>query len=289
MRSINFTKYQGIGNDFIIIDSRHTDLHRTLISSNNQIVSSICDRHFGVGADGLILLMDSDNGADARMEIFNSDGTIAEMCGNGIRCLVNYIRDFSNKELSDSCTIQTLAGNIKASLYPSGNVRIDMGSPTFVPSEIPTNLELDRNDIPSGIIVLDNSKRKVYAAGMGNPHVITYVDNINSIPFESWGKELENHYLFPNKVNVHFVEIINRDQLKIKVWERACGPTLACGTGACAVLAVTSRLNLCNENVEIILPGGSLNINWPSKEGSIYMSGPAKFVFNGNIDLDLNG
>ena len=123
---------------------------------------------------------------------------------------------------------------------------------------------------------------------MGNPHAITYVDNIESIPFKLWGRQLENHSLFPNKTNVHFVEIINRAKLRIKVWERSCGATLACGTGACAVLAVTSRLNLCDKEAEIQLPGGSLDINWPSHDGSIFMSGPAKFVYSGNIDIDLD-
>ena len=288
MKSINFAKYQGIGNDFIIIDSRGTDLHQSLIVSNKKIVSNICDRHFGVGADGLILLMDSNNGADARMEIFNSDGTIAEMCGNGIRCLANYIKDQSDKEVSDNCIIQTLAGNIMASFSTSGNVIIDMGTPNFIPLEIPTNLKLDSNNLASGDVVLDGTTVKVYAASMGNPHAITYVDNIESIPFKLWGRQLENHSLFPNKTNVHFVEIINRAKLRIKVWERSCGATLACGTGACAVLAVTSRLNLCNKEAEIQLPGGSLDINWPSHDGSIFMSGPAKFVYSGNIDIDLH-
>ena len=173
MKSINFAKYQGIGNDFIIIDSRRTDLHQFLIGSNKKIVSNICDRHFGVGADGLILLMDSNNGADARMEIFNSDGTIAEMCGNGIRCLANYIKDQSEKEVSDNCIIQTLAGNIMASFSISGNVIIDMGTPNFIPLEIPTNLRLDTNNLASGDIVLEDTTLKVYAASMGNPHAIT--------------------------------------------------------------------------------------------------------------------
>ena len=287
MKSINFAKYQGIGNDFIIIDSRRTYLHQSLIGSNKKIVSNICDRHFGVGADGLILLLDSNNGADARMEIFNSDGTIAEMCGNGIRCLANYIKYQSDKEVLDNCIIQTLAGNIMASFSISGNVIIDMGTPNFIPLEIPTNLKLDSNDLASGDVFLDSTTVTVYAASMGNPHAITYVDNIESIPFEAWGRQLENHCLFPNKTNVHFVEIINRGKLRIKVWERSCGATLACGTGACAALAITSRLNLCNQEAEILLPGGSLDINWPSQDGSIFMGGAAKFVYSGNIDIDL--
>ncbi len=285
MKTINFVKYQGIGNDFIIIDSRSNDLYDLFIISDKEIVKRLCDRRYGIGADGVILLMNSNSGADARMEIFNSDGSTAEMCGNGIRCLVNYIKEFTELDLDDNCIIQTLIGNLSAHISNTGNVKIDMGNPVFTPSKIPTKLQLNDKHIPSGNIDIENTNLKVYCASMGNPHVITYVKDIESIPLELWGKSLENNNNFPNKTNVHFVQILNRKKLCIKIWERGCGPTLACGTGACAVLAISSRLNLCDDEVEISLPGGNLEITWPSKNGSIYMSGPADFVFKGTIDL----
>ncbi len=285
MTTVKFTKYQGIGNDFIIIDSRHHDLYEYLSNSETEIVSNICNRRFGVGADGVILLLNSDNGSNARMEIFNSDGSIAEMCGNGIRCLVNYIKQFIDIDLSDTCTIQTLAGNLEASLTSSGKVKINMGNPTFTPSEIPTKLKSGVDNIPCGNIDIGTTTLKVYSVSMGNPHLITYVDDLETIPFEVWGYELEKNHNFPNKTNVHFAQIINSNTVKIKIWERACGPTLACGTGACAVLAVTALLGRCSEEATILLPGGKLYIKWPDKNGPIYMSGPAEFVFNGTIDL----
>ena len=222
------------------------------------------------------------------MKIINADGSIPEMCGNGIRCLVKYISDYRDNNSRSSYIIETLAGNIEASVNTNGNIKVNMGTPIFDTKLIPTLLQTNEMDIPEGQVNLGNKKINIYAASMGNPHMILFVDSLSDIHLEEWGASLENDYRFPNKTNVHFVNIIDSKLLDVRVWDRGAGATLACGTGACATLAVSSKLKLCGEDVIVKLPGGSLNINWPNKTGNIYMTGEAQFVFTGSVNLNKN-
>ena len=280
-----FTKYQGLGNDFIIFDSRGKKLDKLFSENKDNIIEHICNRNFGVGADGIILILDSNNKSLVRMKIFNSDGSEPEMCGNGIRCLIAFLNDNKEINYNSDIPIQTNAGLIYTSINRTKNIKVNMGKPILTPQNIPTKLSMNNLPIPNGVININDHKLKVYAASMGNPHMIVFVNNIEEIPFEEWGKYLEKHTLFPNDTNVHFVQIIDQSNIKVKVWERGCGPTLACGTGACACLVVTSKLGKTLDTANVYLPGGKLEIEWPNLSGPVYMQGPAFKVFNGEIDI----
>ncbi len=284
---MKFIKYQGIGNDFIIIDTLSEYHDVDFLYTDTEIVERICKRRFGIGADGLILILKAENNTNtiAKMEIINSDGSIPEMCGNGMRCLVRYLKDNTNLIKGKITKIQTRAGIIESVIEDSGEITVNMGAPIFSPLLIPTTLETNTKNVPYGDVILDNKKYEIYSVGMGNPHLIIYIDSLELINIKEWGTKLENDSRFPLKTNVHFVEIINKKLIKIKVWERGAGETLACGTGACATLAISTRLGLCNNQAQIILPGGNLNISWPNSSGPIFMSGIAKRVFTGNIYL----
>ncbi len=281
-----FKKYHGIGNDFLVFEGRDASLPKELMSGDKQIIKHLCNRRFGIGADGVIIALKSSKGADVQMKIYNSDGTQAEMCGNGARCFVKFLIDndplFSeNKQI----TIETLSGVVKSELGRDKLISIDMGCPFLEPQTIPTLLNKGLYGLPQGKVVIEKNIFEIYAVGMGNPHMIIYVDDLDLIPIDSWGKLLETNSMFPNKTNVHFVKRITSKKLEILVWERGCGATLACGTGACAVLVASHSLGLCESQAEIVLPGGTLNINWPDKNKSVYMEGDAKHVFSGEVEL----
>ena len=284
---IKFAKYQGLGNDFIIFDARKNDLDDLFTLNKNNIISRFCDRNFGIGADGIILILDSSNNCFVRMRIFNSDGTEPEMCGNGIRCLISYLNNNNEVDIDIDIDIpiETKAGNIITSINANEDIKVNMGVPILSPERIPTKLLKDRSKIPSGNISINSLNLKVYAASMGNPHMIIFVDNIYQIPFKEWGRYLEKHPSFPNHTNVHFVELIDKSNIKVRVWERGCGPTLACGTGACACLVITSILGKTLEKANVYLPGGKLEIDWPNMAGPVYMQGPALEVFTGEIKI----
>tara|TARA_B100001029_G_scaffold177234_1_gene181530 strand:+ start:588 stop:1442 length:855 start_codon:yes stop_codon:yes gene_type:complete len=280
-----FSKYQGLGNDFIIFDARGNNLDSLFSKNNENFIQNLCNRNLGIGADGIILILESNENCFVRMKIYNSDGSEPEMCGNGIRCLLAFLND--NKELNHQLEIpiETKAGIISISINGNENIKVNMGLPNLSPKEIPTNLLLDKSLVPNGVISINGKNLKVYAASMGNPHMIVFVNNIDKIPFLEWGRYLEKHSSFPNNTNVHFVELIDKSNIKVKVWERGCGPTLACGTGACACLVVTSLLGKTLDRANVYLPGGKLEIEWPNQEGPIYMQGPALKVFCGEIDI----
>ena len=281
----NFSKYQGLGNDFIIIDARANNLDSLFSINKDNIIEHLCDRNFGIGADGVILILESKNKCLVRMKIFNSDGSEPEMCGNGIRCLIAFLND--NNEIKDNSEIpiETKAGLILTSIDANNNIRVNMGEPILSPQEIPTKLLMNKLTVPNGMITIDDQNLNVYAASMGNPHMIVFVNNIDEIPFDYWGKYLEKHKSFPNDTNVHFVQLIDQANIKVKVWERGCGPTLACGTGACACLVITSKLGKTLDRANVYLPGGKLEIEWPNQTGPIFMQGPALKVFSGEIDI----
>jgi len=255
--------------------------HSSFLSS---LAKKLCHRNFGIGADGLILILPSEK-ADLRMRIFNSDGTEAQMCGNGIRCFAKYA--YENKLIFKSkFTIETLAGIIIPELIFNNKkisgIRVDMGIPKLKKSEIPVE---GLDDLPVINETLDlNSKQniKISCVSMGNPHCIIFVEDVNSIPIEKMGPMIENHPLFPKKTNVEFIHILNRKEINFRVWERGVGETLACGTGACASL-VASVLNKKSERQAVIhLAGGDLDIEW-IENGSAFMTGPAELVFKGEM------
>jgi len=281
----NFSKYQGLGNDFIIFDARGNNLDNLFTENKDNFIEHLCNRNFGIGADGIILILESKNKCFVRMKIFNSDGSEPEMCGNGIRCLIAFLND--NNEINDKSEIriETKAGLILTSIAGNENIKVNMGEPILSPEDIPTKLLMNNLPVPNGKITINDQILNVYAASMGNPHMIVFVDKIDNIPFEDWGRFLEKHHTFPNDTNVHFVELIDKSNIKVKVWERGCGPTLACGTGACACLVVTSKLGKTLNNANIYLPGGKLEIEWPNQVGPVLMQGPALKVFSGEIDI----
>jgi len=281
----NFSKYQGLGNDFIIFDSRTNNLDELFTENKNNLIEHICNRNFGIGADGIILILESKNNCFVRMKIFNSDGSEPEMCGNGIRCLVAFLNDKNEIKDKSEIRIETKAGLILTSISGNKNIKVNMGEPILSSEDIPTKLLMNNLPVPNGKITINDQNLNVYAASMGNPHMIVFVDKIDNIPFEEWGRCLEKHHTFPNDTNVHFVELIDKSNIKVKVWERGCGPTLACGTGACACLVVTSKLGKTLDKANIYLPGGKLEIEWPNKLGPVLMQGPALKVFSGEIDI----
>ena len=246
----------------------------------------ICDRRFGVGGDGLILALPPQGEGELRMRILNADGSEAEMCGNGIRCLARYLADTDGDVPGRRWDIETLAGMIRPELMADGQLRVDMGPPFLTSESIPTTL-MPEEGLPQGVLLLEGEQLNVAAVGMGNPHVVVPVEDLASIPFDAWGAALEVHPAFPAKTNVHFLQVHSRDRLEIRVWERGAGPTLACGTGACATLVAAVLLGLADDCAEVMLPGGPLMIEWRDRSGSVLMTGPAEAVFDGVLTPDL--
>ncbi len=281
---LNFTKMTGLGNDYIYIDC--TD--GTKIKNIKELTQKLSDRHFGIGSDGLILIYNSDNdNADYKMRIFNSDGTEAEMCGNGIRCVAKLIHD-KNLSKKDKISIETLSGIKKVKLLEDENgkcneVIVDMGEPIFQDKNIPYSVyEPFNKDLD---IDVNEEKMRFTVVSMGNPHAITFVENIDDLNIEKYGPIIEKNPIFPNKTNVEFVEIIDKNNIKVRVWERGVGETFACGTGACAAVVASGLNGYTGENVTVDLPGGKLQIEW-GKDNHIYMQGTATKVFDGTINED---
>mgnify|MGYP001449477868 CR=1 FL=1 len=215
----NFSKYQGLGNDFIIFDARDNNLDKLFTQNNDNFIELLCNRNFGIGADGIILILESKNDCFVRMMIFNPDASEPEMCGNGIRCLIAFLNDNNEINESSEIPIDTKAGLILTSIDANENIKVNMGEPILSPIDIPTKLLLNNLKVPNGMITIDDQILNVYAASMGNPHMIVFVNKIEEIPFEEWGKLLEKHNTFPNDTNVHFVELIDKSNIKVKVWE----------------------------------------------------------------------
>jgi len=284
---LQFSKYQGLGNDFVLIEGRGGQLPEAISSPNPDWVRRICDRRFGVGGDGIILALPPEGDGELRMRIFNADGSEAEMCGNGIRCLARFLADSDGDAPGRSWPIETLAGMIIPVLQDDGQIRVDMGQPMLTPDSVPTTLPVGAQGLPQGTIDVVGQALDVASVGMGNPHVVVPCDDLEGIPFERWGEALEICAEFPAKTNVHFLKVHGSDSLEIRVWERGAGPTLACGTGACATLVAAHLLNLCDHTAQVMLPGGPRLISWPEKDGSVFMTGPAEPVFDGVLVPEL--
>ncbi len=279
---IDFVKMQGLGNDFILINCLNKPLGDSSFLS--YLAKKLCDRNFGIGLDGLILILPSAN-ADLRMRIFNYDGSEAQMCGNGIRCFAKYV--YENKLVKkNKFTVETLAGIIVPELKISNNrilgVKVNMGIPKLRRREIPMNGK-DTPTVVNRTLKIDSEPTfKITCVSMGNPHCIIFVNDVCDIQVDKIGPKIENHLLFPEKTNVEFIHILNRKEMNFRVWERGVGETLACGTGACAALVAAVLNDKTDREATIHLPGGDLDILW-SDDGNIYMTGPAEFVFKGEM------
>ena len=284
---LQFSKYQGLGNDFVLLEGRGGQLPLTITEPDPHWVRQLCDRRFGIGGDGLILALPPQHGEELRMRIFNADGSEAEMCGNGIRCLARFLADSDGDQPGRTWRTETMAGVIVPELCDDGQIRVDMGQPFLEPEQVPTTLSKGRSGLPQGEIELESSTLQLAAVGMGNPHVVVPVQDLKAIPFDAWGSALEVNPLFPAKTNVHFLEVIDQHTLEIRVWERGAGPTLACGTGACATLVAATLLGLSESEATVKLPGGPLEISWPDRKGSVFMTGPAVAVFDGVLNPEL--
>jgi diaminopimelate epimerase len=277
---ISFVKYHGLGNDFILVDNRQQP--EPLITPEQAIVW--CDRHFGIGADGVIFALPGQEGTDYTMRIFNSDGSEPEMCGNGIRCLARFIADLEGDSAKGVYQIHTLAGVIIPKLE-AGQVTVDMGQPRLLAAEIPTTLAAADQQVVNQAIEAADASWQVTCVNMGNPHCITFVPDVAAIPLAAIGPQFEHHPAFPQRINTEFIEVVRRDYLKMRVWERGAGITLACGTGACAALAAGVLNGLCDRRATVELPGGCLKIEWSEIDQRLYMTGPAQLVFRGETEL----
>lgn len=276
---MEFTKMHGLGNDFIVVAGE-----QKLPENAPELAVELCNRFFGIGADGLVYILPSTK-ADFMMRIINSDGSEAEQCGNAIRCVAKYLYDHGMID-KEEVTIQTIgAGAQKVQLTVEGGkvgkVRVDMGQPILKGLQVPTTVDADIvKDYP---IETDGREFRFTAVSMGNPHCVIYVDDAVNFDLQTWGPKLEKHPLFPKKVNVEFVTVRSRDYADMRVWERGAGPTLACGTGACATL-VSSVLNgLTDRRATVSLKGGDLFIEWDEADNHVYMTGPAQEVFTGTV------
>ncbi len=286
---IQFSKYQGLGNDFLMLDGRGAAGGDVCLGLTPERIQRLCDRRFGVGGDGLILALPPREGGELRMRIFNADGTEPEMCGNGIRCLARFLADSDGDVPGRQWQIETLAGRIVPELCPDGTIRVDMGAPFLEPAAIPTTLSLGEAGVAQGTLEAAGTSFAVGAAGMGNPHVVIPVADVEAIDLQRYGAALEVHPAFPARTNVHFVQAISPTHLVMRVWERGAGPTLACGTGACATLVVAHRLGLAERRARLDLPGGPLEIDWDESSGHLFMTGPAVAVFDGVVTPELWG
>jgi diaminopimelate epimerase len=274
---MRFVKAHGAGNDFVLIEDLDDRSH-----PNAAFVAAVCDRHFGVGADGLIRITRATD-ADFFMDYYNADGEVAEMCGNGIRCLAKYVAD-RGISTGDKLRIDTRDGVKEMELFRDGDgrvarVRVDMGVPSTERAEIPVtgsgdplheHLDVAGSDLEAALV------------SMGNPHAVVFVDELGDVPFETLGPALEIHERFPAKTNAEFVQVLNDHEVRMRVWERGVGETMACGTGACAVAVAANLRGYTGRAVAIHLPGGTLDVEW-SDDGRVFMTGPAEESFEGEL------
>lgn len=275
--TISFTKMHGIGNDFIVIDCRDNAVSHQL-SAVSELSRRLCDRRFGIGADQILLLHNSDK-ADFRMSIFNADGSEVEMCGNGIRCFAKYIwdRNLSSKKVLD---IETPAGIIRPE-RAGDMIRVDMGRPELEGRKIPVNLD---GIVKDCLLAIDDREFAITCVSMGNPHAVIVVDDLDTFDLKRYGPQIETHKLFPRKINVEFIQVIDPATIRMRVWERGSGETLACGTGASAVAVAAHMKGIAEKKVTVKLLGGDLSIDL-HENGHVYMTGPAEEVFQGTINL----
>lgn len=272
----SFSKWHGLGNDFVIVNG-----FTEKIDNYQQMAIEVCDRHFGVGADGLVVLLPSSI-ADFQMRIFNSDGSEAEMCGNVTRCMARFVYDYGLTDKT-KISLETKAGIIKPELIfidgKLSTIRVDMGIPHLKRSEIPMNGN-ESEEVINELLVVEQSDYHITCVSMGNPHCILFVDDIADTNLSVIGPAIETNSIFPRKINVEFVQVINKQKVRMRVWERGAGITMACGTGACATVVATVLNGKTDRQAIVELDGGELFIEW-GLDNHIYMSGPAIEVFRG--------
>lgn len=286
---MKFTKMHGCGNDYVYVDCT-----KEVIPNISETAIRVSDRHFGIGSDGLILIKASDV-ADFEMDMYNADGSRGKMCGNGIRCVAKYVYDHGLTDKT-TITVNTLSGikTLKLTVEDGkvSKVRVDMGEPELIPAQVPVKASVlgladDRREaIVAEPLEIKGRSYDITCVSMGNPHCITFIgEDVRDFPLEEVGPDFEKHELFPERVNTEFINVIDKDHLRMRVWERGSGETLACGTGACAV-AVASYLNgFTGRSVDIELLGGHLEVVYDEKTNHVFMTGPATEVFSGEIDL----
>ncbi len=278
---MKFVKMHGIGNDYVYIDCFKENVSQD-INDIAKLAIRVSDRHKGIGSDGLVLIMPSEK-ADVRMRMFNSDGSEAQMCGNAIRCVGKYVYD-SGIITKDKIDVETLAGTKYLSFNIENDrvttVAVDMGAPEWRSKYIPT--ANDNEESMDVEIDVNGTKYTVSCVSFGNPHAVIYVDDVNTTDVWGIGKLIEHHPFFPEKVNVEFIQVIDKNTLKMRVWERGAGETQACGTGACAAATVSMKKGLVSDTVEVQLLGGSLEIKWENKS-TVIMTGEAVTVFTGEL------
>jgi diaminopimelate epimerase len=278
-RLLEFTKMHGAGNDFVVLDGIRQELPPL-----EALARRLCDRHFGIGADQLLVLRESRE-ADFRMEIRNPDGSPAEMCANGIRAFMKYLRD-RGLTRADEIGVETLAGVVRPRWAGDARVTVDMGRPVLEPAKIPTRLGQGDGPVLDVPLEVGGEKLRISSVSMGNPHCVLFVDDPEQAPVERLGPLLEHHPAFPNRVNVEFAAPVGRDRIRQRTWERGTGETLACGSGACAVAVVSMLRGLVEPRVRVELRGGALEIAWQGGAAHVFMTGPAAEVFTGRIPID---
>ncbi len=274
---IEFTKMHGLGNDFVVIDAINQD-----IDLSEEQVRFLADRHFGVGCDQLLLVEAAEtDDVDFIYRIFNADGGEVEQCGNGARCFAVFVRE---KGLTDKdlIRVETVSGVIELHVQDDGQITVDMGVPEFSPWNIPFNADTRLDEYSLDV---NGKMLKIGVVSMGNPHAVTIVDNVDTTAVDELGAGIESHSLFPNRVNAGFMQIIDESHIRLRVYERGAGETLACGTGACAAIAVGCLQGHLSDHVQVDLPGGSLQISWQGEASPVMMTGPATTVFEGKITV----
>ncbi|XP_062204399.1 diaminopimelate epimerase, chloroplastic-like isoform X2 [Phragmites australis] len=285
-RALHFVKYHGLGNDFIMVDNRDSAVPKV----TPEEAAKLCDRNFGIGADGVIFVMPGVNGADYTMRIFNSDGSEPEMCGNGVRCFARFIAELENLQGTNSFKIHTGAGLIIPEIQSDGQVKVDMGEPILSGPDIPTKLLATKNKaVVQTELAVEGLTWHVTCVSMGNPHCVTFGSKelkalqVDDLKLSEIGPKFEHHEMFPARTNTEFVQVLSRTQLKMRVWERGAGATLACGTGACAVVVAAVLEGRAERKCVVDLPGGPLEIEWREDDNHVYMTGPAEAVFYGSV------
>ncbi len=274
---MNFTKMHGLGNDFVVIDAINQS-----ISLSEQQIRKLADRNFGIGFDQLLMVdKPMTANADFKYRIFNADGSEVAQCGNGARCFARFVRDKGLTD-KDEVIVDTDAGQLVLRFDAEGLITVNMGVPRHAPQQIPL---LADAEAVSYIAPLSSGELRFSAVSMGNPHAVILVDDVNTAPVAVVGAEMESHSLFPQRANIGFMQIINRQQVKLRVYERGAAETLACGSGACGAVVTGIELGLLDQTVQVSLPGGDLKINWQGRGQPVLMTGPAVSVYEGQINL----
>jgi len=273
---LKFTKMQGLGNDFVVLDGINQ-----AITLDREQIRKLTDRHFGIGCDQLLLVEKAEGQADFRYRIFNADGGEVEQCGNGARCFVRYVHDHGLTQKNE-IRIETLSGVISPHLEVNGNVTVNMGKPIFEPEAIPFIAEKRALTYP---LELPGQPVTISAVSMGNPHAVRVVPDVDKAPVDTEGALIESHPRFPKRVNVGYLQVMDRTHIKLRVFERGAGETLACGTGACAAVVAGIDLGLLDHQVKVSTRGGELTISWQGNDEPVWMTGPAVTVFEGEINL----